>query len=597
MPRVMSGLLWWLFLCFMSQQGPCLSDPERKHSLEHQSEELDSVEFSQSGQGLLEVQIKTSTKSQCKDKKSEGNKHRPEKKKKGNVNKGKGNPQNNRGSCKNHCGIPSHRKLGVSNARCCMNNITNTLKKGNRDDVIGAIESLEQVLERTDVNETTPMSSDNVVALLHKHRGRFHGLRISASDSEAMPSRAVANSRVSVWLPAELNPTPNDTIVFCMLNVSEGSLGGSTRLYDSRLVGLSLGRTVSGLQERVNISMTLTTSISRNETPECQFYDFSTRKFNKSGCDTEWHRDRGSITCSCDHLTYFGILLLSPIDVSDKDQEILTYITLIGCSLSLFFLLITVLLFATNSQMRADLSVKVHVNLAIALILLNLHFLPSQAAAALQSDGPCLYVAVGLHYSLLATLAWMALEGYHLYRLFIKVFNIYVRWYLLKLSVVGWGLPAVIVSLVAIIDTDSYGRVSMDSSNPNATEICYITDNTVKMVTTLGVFCFVFLFNFIMFGVSVKRIMSFHFRKECGQRERGRSKRAACTLLGISALLGITWGLVFFSQGSLTTPGLYAFCILNSLQGFFIFLWFVLSLRKTRNLSTKTSSETRSTNS
>uniref|UniRef100_A0A672IB75 G-protein coupled receptors family 2 profile 2 domain-containing protein n=1 Tax=Salarias fasciatus TaxID=181472 RepID=A0A672IB75_SALFA len=269
---------------------------------------------------------------------------------------------------------------------------------------------------------------------------------------------------------------------------------------------------------------------------------------------------------------------LSPIDVSDKDQEILTYITLIGCSLSLFFLLITVLLFATN---RADLSVKVHVNLAIALILLNLHFLPSQAAAALQSDGPCLYVAVGLHYSLLATLAWMALEGYHLYRLFIKVFNIYVRWYLLKLSVVGWGLPAVIVSLVAIIDTDSYGRVSMDSSNPNATEmhieVCRDhSPHTQRSVTP----------RFVL-----------PLARQCGQRERGRSKRAACTLLGISALLGITWGLVFFSQGSLTTPGLYAFCILNSLQGFFIFLWFVLSLRKTRNLSTKTSSETRSTNS
>lgn len=82
---------------------------------------------------------------------------------------------------------------------------------------------------------------------------------------------------------------------------------------------------------------------------------------------------------------------------------------------------------------------KVHISLAIALILLNLHFLPSQAVAALSSNGLCIYIALSLHYSVLATFCWMALEGFHLYLLLIKVFNIYVRRYLLKLSVVGWG--------------------------------------------------------------------------------------------------------------------------------------------------------------
>ena len=83
---------------------------------------------------------------------------------------------------------------------------------------------------------------------------------------------------------------------------------------------------------------------------------------------------------------------------------------------------------------------KVHINLAVALILLNVHFLPSQAVAAQSSPpGLCLYVALGLHYSLLATFSWMALEGFHLYILLVRVFNIYISKYLLKLSVVGWG--------------------------------------------------------------------------------------------------------------------------------------------------------------
>ncbi len=82
---------------------------------------------------------------------------------------------------------------------------------------------------------------------------------------------------------------------------------------------------------------------------------------------------------------------------------------------------------------------KVHISLVIALILLNLHFLLSAAVAAQASEQLCFYMAVALHYFLLASFSWMALEGFHLYVLLVKVFNIYVRRYLLKLSVVGWG--------------------------------------------------------------------------------------------------------------------------------------------------------------
>ncbi|KAL3992604.1 adhesion G-protein coupled receptor G5-like [Oreochromis aureus] len=111
---------------------------------------------------------------------------------------------------------------------------------------------------------------------------------------------------------------------------------------------------------------------------------------------------------------------------------------------------------------------RVHINLVIALILLNLHFLPSQAVAAVSSSGLCLYMALALHYSLLATFIWMALEGFHLYLLLVKVFNIYIKRYLLKLSVVGWGVPAVIVSVVVIIDRGIYGHVPLDNSNKTA---------------------------------------------------------------------------------------------------------------------------------
>ncbi|XP_014911616.1 adhesion G-protein coupled receptor G2-like [Poecilia latipinna] len=246
---------------------------------------------------------------------------------------------------------------------------------------------------------------------------------------------------------------------------------------------------------------------------------------------------------------------------------------------------VTVICSVTDRKLRGDDSKKIHISLAVALILLNVHFLSSQAAAASSSTELCLYVALLLHYSLLASFTWMALEGFHLYLLLVKVFNVYVRRYLLKLSVVGWGLPAVIVSVVVIIDKNLYGRTPVMLSRPNETEICYITDERVKLGTTLGLFSIMFLFNVIMFGVTIKWFVSTHFTKQHGQRERRVARKEIVTLLVLMVLLGLSWGLIFFSLGQLPAPGLYAFCILNSLQGFFIFIYFMLHLKNSGNQS------------
>ncbi|XP_078017969.1 adhesion G-protein coupled receptor G5-like isoform X1 [Epinephelus lanceolatus] len=497
------------------------------------------------------------------------------------------------------CKMFNGRKPKPPDGKKCMEDVNNLLGNGKHCDSIEAVKALEEFLEKTEMNETKAMSVGRLVAVLHKQKGPFRGLKLYANDDAAKSDEAVTNSKVSVRLPRELDIGSDNMVVFCMLTWPEANgiiWGNKDVLYESRLVGLSVGgKKISGLREYVNITWNLT--VNETQEPRCVFFNFSTKEYSSEGCETVWERGQSDVTCSCNHLTYFGVLMVSPSSLSDVDLEVLSYITLIGCSLSLFTLVITVLLFITNRKARADVSMKVHINLVIALILLNLHFLPSQAVAALSSTGLCLYMALSLHYSLLATFSWMALEGFHLYLLLVRVFNIYVRRYLLKLSAVGWGIPAIVVALVVIIDRSAYGRVPLDFDNPNSTKICYIGDTTVKTVTTVGVFGLVFLFDVIMLGVTFRHVVSLHRIKEFGKSDPGRAKRDICTLLGVTTLLGITWGLVFFSFGYLTTPGLYLFCILNSLQGLFIFLWFVMSLRKTENPSAKTSSETRSTNS
>ncbi|XP_071013695.1 adhesion G-protein coupled receptor G5-like isoform X1 [Oncorhynchus clarkii lewisi] len=488
--------------------------------------------------------------------------------------------EGNKYSCSNYT------QVDVDGVRCWMEVVNEQFKTENFSTIIKSVEKLERVLENTALNETTSIIVERLVAHIFRAEGHFTGLNISASQERVTSDGdRVANTTVMVHLPKELLKTnENNTIIFCMITSPEkyGQLG----ILDGRIVGLAVSKkTVLGLHDKVNISMPLqrpTLESQADKQPSCQFLNFSTNKFYQDGCTTEWKRDEGRVVCSCDHLTYFAVLMVSP-SISESDREILSYITLIGCSLSLFFLVVTIVLYATQRGTGTDISLKVHINLSVALILLNLHFLPSQQAAALSSSGPCIYVAVLLHYSLLATFTWTAIEGFHLYLLLVRVFNIYVRRYLLKLSLVGWGFPAVIVIVIAIIDKDTYSRVTLHPSKTNGTavEMCYLSNDVMKLVTTVGLFALVFVFNLGMLAVTMRRLKS--LRTEQTSREKGRARRDTCTVLGITCLLGITWGIIFFSFGQLTTPGLYLFCVLNSLQGFFIFLWFCVFKWKTED--------------
>ncbi|XP_055363344.1 adhesion G-protein coupled receptor G2-like isoform X2 [Betta splendens] len=463
-----------------------------------------------------------------------------------------------------HCQLSS--SVSGEDAKHCMEDVYTNLTNGDFQDSVKAMENLEDVLEMTKVVNTTSIYSGNLVALLNKPNSST-SLTIHANNSEAKLD-TVPNSKVIVQLPSVLGAGPNNTLVFCMVTVPKTNLTlleAAGSIYEGRLVGLS-----------------------ETQEPMCVFLNFSTKNYSSDGCQTLWRRGQTHITCSCDHLTYFGVLMVNS-SPSPSDQKILSYITLIGCSLSLFGLSITVLLFISHKKFRADVSMKVHISLVFALILLNVHFLPSEMVAALSSTSLCVYMALALHYSLLATFSWMALEGFHLYLLLVRVFNIYIRRYLLKLSVVGWGVPAVIVSLVVIIDRTAYGYTPVDSSNPNGTAICYVTNTTAMMVTTMGMIGLVFLFNVIMLGVTVRRFISLRQGQETN---RSSTKKDIFTLLGISTLLGITWGVGFFS---VTTAGQYVFCILNSLQGFFIFLWFAMSLRKGQKSAAEVSNATQST--
>ncbi|KAI4875395.1 hypothetical protein NFI96_018098 [Prochilodus magdalenae] len=512
-----------------------------------------------------------------------------------------------------------------------MNDVNNT----DLDKMMKSVKNLEKALERTNISKSESLPIGNLTAYLHQVDRRSGSLTLYANDTMAHTnSSLVLNSTVQVSLPEELvADSVNRTVVFCMITLPKHF--ESQNIMNHQLIGVSISeKNVSGLKSLVNISVYA--KPPADKVPKCKFYNISAivrelklkrtwvlqqdndpkhatspepnpiemlwhdlkkaRKqfslntirrtvqlmkqiscflfyptgFEDTGCFTNWSANEHRITCSCDHLTYFAILMVSPPNISEKDEIVLTYISKVGCGLSLLFLVITVILYCVKWRASADHSQQVHVNLAVALILLNAHFL----AVDLATNVPvaCIYVAVLLHYSIMATFTWTAIEGFHLYLLLLRVFNIYIRKYLLKISLAGWGVPAVVVILIFIIQPNVYlsmGTFPENSTYTRASQ-CYISNDVVKNVTILGFFCVVFVFNLIMLVVVV-RTLFFQRPVLPGQIRKHRAKNA-CTVLSITCLLGITWGLIFLSFGQIAIVGLYLFCIFNTLHGecFFI---------------------------
>ncbi|KAI1889954.1 hypothetical protein AGOR_G00168230 [Albula goreensis] len=468
------------------------------------------------------------------------------------------------------------------------------------ENIMSDVKLTEEAMENTAMQNCKTYfyrsAKNRLMIHLYKAESNFEGLNLSASNEIAssveMVKKALVEVNLPKTLPLQISSKENRTIVFCLMTAPENFMNKS--LLHGKMVGVSIGRkNVKGLADPIKITFNLVEEQKDKKEPECHFFNFSTNDFHKDGCNTEWKREERQVICSCDHLTYFSVLLVNRT-ISEKDSIVLTYITLIGCSISLFFLVVTVFLFIGYRKKVADVTLKVHMNLVMALIMLNIHFLASEPVASLPNTGPCVYLAVLLHCSLLATFTWMAIEGFHLYMMLVRVFNIYIKRYLVKLGLVGWGLPAVVVIVIAITDKDIYQKVTLSTTanSTTTTEMCYPKSEEVK-IFNMCFFGLVWFFNFIILGMTCKVITS--LRNDQASDRKSQARKDICTILGITCLLGITWGLVFFSFGHLPTPALYLFCILNSLQGFFISLWIYVSKWRASQTPGNDSQVTRST--
>ncbi|XP_034964746.1 adhesion G-protein coupled receptor G6 isoform X3 [Zootoca vivipara] len=404
----------------------------------------------------------------------------------------------------------------------------------------------------------------------------------------SLASVALPPSLLSQLSPEELEAISRAQFTFFNKNGLFQDAEAHTNL-TSYVVACSIGNsTIRDLQDAVKITIKHTVKqdkIQKAPKPTCVFWDMNRNKgqggWNSAGCLVQEESNENETVCLCNHLTHFGVLMDLPgtaLQIDTENTKVLTFITYIGCGISAIFSAATLLTYIAFEKLRRDYPSKILMNLSTALLCLNLVFLLDGWIASFDVEALCIAIAALLHYFLLATFTWMGLEAVHMYIALVKVFNTYIRRYILKFCIIGWGLPAVVIIIVlavtntnanSIYNKDLYGK---NTKGQGGDDFCWIKNTSVFYVTCVGYFGIMFLMNIAMFVVVMMQICGRN-GKRSNRTMREEILRNLRSVISLTFLLGMTWGFAFFAWGPLYLPFVYLFCIFNSLQGLFIFVF------------------------
>ncbi|XP_030564087.1 adhesion G-protein coupled receptor G7-like [Drosophila novamexicana] len=294
------------------------------------------------------------------------------------------------------------------------------------------------------------------------------------------------------------------------------------------------------------------------------------------------------IVCQTRHLTQFSYLLGGSYRSNDLGAEVLVtpinervldIISIVGCCLSLFGVLGIFLTAALFKSWRSQASTKVLLHLCMAMMLQMVLFVfintdDISEQLVVQGDNTrCVLLGATLQYSILALFCWMLIIAFLQFQRYVTVIGIErPRHYILKAALVAWSLPLLPTLLVACIDPGSYlptaEQLAMDTGicYPSGYGLIFGVVLPVTLITVANLVIFVYVF----YSIS-------HSLSQSIQRAERKlvSKQIRLSVL-LFFLLGLSWifGIFAFLQAGVAFS--YLFCLTATLQGFVLFVYFVL---------------------
>nr|XP_016939533.2 adhesion G-protein coupled receptor G7 [Drosophila suzukii] len=294
------------------------------------------------------------------------------------------------------------------------------------------------------------------------------------------------------------------------------------------------------------------------------------------------------IECHTYHLTQFAFLVGGSYRTNDLGEEVLItpinekvldIISIVGCSLSLLGILGIFLTAALFKSWRSQASTKVLLHLCLAMCLQMVLFVflnTDDISETLVVNGDtvrCVALGAAMQYSILVLFSWMLIIAFLQFQRYVTVIGIErPRRYILKAALVAWSLPLVPTLLVALIDPDSYlpsaAQLSTDTGicYPSGYGLIFGVVLPVTMITVSNLVIFVYVF----YSISHSLNQTIH------KSEKKMIAKQIKLSIMLFFLLGLTWifGIFAFMQAGVAFS--YLFCITATMQGFVMFVYFVL---------------------
>lgn len=344
---------------------------------------------------------------------------------------------------------------------------------------------------------------------------------------------------------------------------------------------------------------------------QCGFWNFhpaeSARisEWSSAGCDYLGKSTRDedpAYMCGCQHFTNFAFLMTGNSGPSDNKQPSengtdleyaehvrvsLDVITQVGCILSLVgvvLIWLTALVFRSWREREGTkvlLQLSFGIGLQVIMVLLINYDYHNTFG---DSTTSCISIGIVLHYSVLVIFAWMLITAYLQYLRYVVVFgNLLPKHFFLKANVVGWVLPLLPILVICIIDPGLY--IPANAAADLRDVLCYPQGNALYFGVILPVALIVFT-NLCVFALVIYNITL--GLQKCNNHRKSSSKihqaQLRLTIL-LFFLLGLTWifGMLVHLEVN-TYVFTYLFTIFGTLQGFVLFVYFIVLDPQTRKL-------------
>lgn len=408
----------------------------------------------------------------------------------------------------------------------------------------------------------------------------------STQESVTFPDSPASDS-TSLVLPVQSDPNRKETVYSATIYrtaytflPTKNELSGNRSTDNSYVNSDVLSMDIIDEREKITLNPGIVLNIEhKTETDldktnvSCVFWNFTLRSWSSEGCNTT--KVNGHVTrCECDHLTNFAILMRPYKE--EREDDILSLISLIGCSITVvlstitFFIFIILWRYIKNDQNLVLIHLCVSISLAYLLFLVGVTRTENQVV--------CTVIAAFLQYFFLVEFFLMLAMGVYyflqitvLYYSFSTANDIKARLNMKRMLPIAWVIPVLITGItIGATYTREY----------NQSRVCWLSTESGSLYGFVGPVLLIICINLFIICSLFRVMCATRLLTESNTKRKATTGlRSLCTLLPV---LGITWVFGILSINEDLIAFQYLFAVFNSLQGLFIFVPNCLLSRKVR---------------